>query len=233
MFKRITSLTALLPQAHGLKLEYTDIQEHTLTLTLRTTTPEAACPTCATPSFTVHSRYTRTVRDLPGGGYAVRLLLRVRKFFCRVVGCAQRIFTERIPTVVAPPARMTTRLHEILRRPAERSSEALMALDQMRQLHADIGHLIDLSARSAERLRERQDDAFDGWMADAHASQLAEVRQCARHVRTDEAAVRAARQDEWSNGQTEGQVHRLKLIKRRMYGRAKFDLLRQRVLHAV
>jgi transposase len=36
----------------------------------------------------------------------------------------------------------------------------------------------------------------------------------------------------WSNGHVEGQVHRLKLIKRQMYGRAKFDLLRQRVLYA-
>jgi transposase len=36
----------------------------------------------------------------------------------------------------------------------------------------------------------------------------------------------------WSNGQTEGQINKLKLVKRQMYGRAKFDLLRQRVLHA-
>ncbi len=121
----------------------------------------------------------------------------------------------------------------ILRRPPERSTEEVLALDQMRQLHADIGHLINVSERYAEMIRERQDDAFDGWMADAHASQLAEVRQFARNVRNDEVAIRAALQYEWSNGQTEGQVHRLKLIKRSMYGRAKFDLLRQRVLHAV
>jgi transposase len=46
------------------------------------------------------------------------------------------------------------------------------------------------------------------------------------------AAVRAALRLEWSNGQVEGQVTRLKLIKRQMFGRAKFDLLRQRVLLA-
>lgn len=44
--------------------------------------------------------------------------------------------------------------------------------------------------------------------------------------------MRAAIAEPWSNGQVEGQVNRLKLIKRSMYGRAKFDLLRQRVLHA-
>ncbi len=51
-------------------------------------------------------------------------------------------------------------------------------------------------------------------------------------LRQDEEAVRAAIAEPWSNGHVEGQVNRLKLIKRSMYGRAKFDLLRQRVLHA-
>ncbi len=51
-------------------------------------------------------------------------------------------------------------------------------------------------------------------------------------LRQDEDAVRAAIAEPWSNGQVEGQVNRPKLIKRSMYGRAKFDLLRQRVLHA-
>ncbi|AMB43327.1 transposase [Methylobacterium sp. AMS5] len=50
--------------------------------------------------------------------------------------------------------------------------------------------------------------------------------------RQDEAAVRAAIVQPWSNGSVEGQVNPLKRIKRSMYGRAKFDLLRQRVLHA-
>ena len=53
-----------------------------------------------------------------------------------------------------------------------------------------------------------------------------------RRVRVMAAAVRAAFELRYSNGQTEGQVTRLKLLKRQMYGRAKLDLLRQRVLHA-
>jgi transposase len=44
--------------------------------------------------------------------------------------------------------------------------------------------------------------------------------------------MRAALSEPWSSGQVEGQVNRLKLLKRQMYGRAKFDLLRQRVLNA-
>ena len=53
----------------------------------------------------------------------------------------------------------------------------------------------------------------------------------ARGLETDYAAVKAGLLQPWSNGQTEGQVNKLKLVKRQMYGRAKFDLLRLRVLH--
>lgn len=49
----------------------------------------------------------------------------------------------------------------------------------------------------------------------------------------DRDAVEAALHLPWSNGPVEGQVHRLKLIKRQMYGRASFDLLRLRVLQKV
>nr|MBA2734414.1 transposase [Acidobacteriota bacterium] len=55
----------------------------------------------------------------------------------------------------------------------------------------------------------------------------------AQGLLADEAAVRNALSSVWSNGQVEGQVNRLKMIKRQMYGRAKFDLLRARVLHQV
>lgn len=51
-------------------------------------------------------------------------------------------------------------------------------------------------------------------------------------LRLDGEAVVAALSSEWSNGQTEGQINRLKMIKRQMYGRANFDLLRARALHA-
>ncbi len=54
----------------------------------------------------------------------------------------------------------------------------------------------------------------------------------AKHLCSDEAAFLAALQQPWSNGPVEGHIHRLKLIKRSMYGRAKFDLLRLRVVNA-
>ncbi len=82
-------------------------------------------------------------------------------------------------------------------------------------------------------MRERRGGAeLEQWLLDAEASEVREIRQFARKVRQDEAAVRAGCTLEWSNGQTEGKITKLKAIKRSMYGRAKFDLLRQRALYA-
>jgi len=66
----------------------------------------------------------------------------------------------------------------------------------------------------------------------AAESEIAELRRFALGLRDDAAAVRAGLTRAESNGQTEGQINRLKRVKRAMYGRGKFDLLRQRVLNA-
>ena len=71
---------------------------------------------------------------------------------------------------------------------------------------------------------------LDGWIEQAKASSIDELRRFAAGLLRDRAAVTAALTLSWSNGQVEGQVHRLKMLKRQMYGRAKFDLLRARVL---
>jgi predicted DCC family thiol-disulfide oxidoreductase YuxK len=64
-------------------------------------------------------------------------------------------------------------------------------------------------------------------------SDVTDMKTSARGLVQDQAAVEAALSLEWSNGQVGGQVNLLKLLKRRMYGQASFDLLRARVLHAV
>lgn len=68
-------------------------------------------------------------------------------------------------------------------------------------------------------------------MRAAARSNLKEFVGFARGISEDYEAVKNALTYEWSNGQLEGQVNRLKLLKRMMYGRWKFDLLRARVLH--
>jgi transposase len=67
------------------------------------------------------------------------------------------------------------------------------------------------------------------WIARARASLVASF---ASGVAKDEAVVRAAITSRWSNGQTEGQITRLKLVRRQMYGRGKIDLLQARLLGA-
>jgi len=73
---------------------------------------------------------------------------------------------------------------------------------------------------------------LDTWLAEARACGVSTIETFAAGLETDGAAVRAALTHAWSNGQGEGQVNRLKLLKRQSYGRAGFDLLRRRVLLA-
>src|SRR6185436_11861686 len=74
--------------------------------------------------------------------------------------------------------------------------------------------------------------ALDTWLADARRSGVRALETFAAGLEQDGAAIRAALTTPWSSGQAEGQITRLKLIKRQMYGRASFDLLRRRVLLA-
>jgi transposase len=80
-----------------------------------------------------------------------------------------------------------------------------------------------------EMIRNREAVAWPGWLENAMHSPLASF---ARRLERDRNAVDAALRLPWSNGMVEGQIHRLKLIKRQMYGRAGFDLLRLRVLNS-
>jgi transposase len=80
-------------------------------------------------------------------------------------------------------------------------------------------------------LRERTVEALPAWLASARSSAIPEFVQLAHRMQRDLAAIEAAFCRPESNGQTEGnKVNKLKTIKRQMYGRAKFDLLRQRML---
>jgi transposase len=73
---------------------------------------------------------------------------------------------------------------------------------------------------------------LDTWLTEARACGVSAIETFAAGLETDGAAVRAALIHPWSSGQAEGQVNRLKLLKRQSYGRAGFDLLRRRVLLA-
>ena len=80
-------------------------------------------------------------------------------------------------------------------------------------------------------MREKNAEKLTDWLKSAKQSRVAELVTFANGVEKDRAAVEAAFVSEWSQGQVEGQVNRLKTLKRQMYGRAGVDLLRARVLH--
>jgi transposase len=82
-------------------------------------------------------------------------------------------------------------------------------------------------------IKERLVEALDPWLQKAEASGIAAIRRFATSLRSDYRAVKVALLYAWSNGPVEGHVHRLKLIKRQMYGRASFALLRSRVLSSL
>lgn len=100
----------LLPGSSCLRFDQILITESAITVAVTTTQPEATCPLCACVSTRVHSRYWRTIADLPWAGVPVRLHLRVRKFFCSNPRCRRTIFAERLPTIVGSSARRTLRL---------------------------------------------------------------------------------------------------------------------------
>jgi transposase len=85
----------------------------------------------------------------------------------------------------------------------------------------------DLVNRFHGMVRERNPAALPIWITDAAGSVLASF---GKGIVTDRSAVAAAMTQPWSNGQTEGQITKLKLVKRQMYGRAKLDLLRARLM---
>jgi len=87
-----------------------------------------------------------------------------------------------------------------------------------------------LAQRFVQMVTHRQAQALSSWLVDARASGVPQLRNFAKGLLRDYDAVQAALSLPWSNGQTEGQVTRLKCIKRQLYGRANFDLLRLRVL---
>jgi transposase len=120
----------------------------------------------------------------------------------------------------------------VLRRPAKRSDAECAYLKQLCAADSAIATAVDLAADFLVMLRRREGARLSAWLEAAEASGIDELKRFASKLREDVAAVQAGLTLRYSNGQTEGQVTRLKLIKRQGYGRATFDLLRKRVLRA-
>jgi transposase len=120
---------------------------------------------------------------------------------------------------------------EFIRRAKDREASEQARLDRPRDAD-ELREALDLAAEFARMVRKQVAVPLAEWLAKAEGSGCAELRSFAAGLPLDEGAVAAALTESWSNGPVEGQVNRLKTIKRQMYGRAGFELLRARARHA-
>lgn len=118
----------------------------------------------------------------------------------------------------------------LVQRPDDLASEERDYLTRLGEHEPALATAYGLSQAFAGMVRERTGQRLDDWLADVATSDIAELVGFARGVREDQAPVEAALTLQWSNGQTEGQVNKLKLLKHQMYGRASFAFLRRRRL---
>jgi transposase len=121
----------------------------------------------------------------------------------------------------------------LLRRSEEREADEQETLMMLRHLHPEIDLAYHLVQQFAQMLRTRTGEQLDAWLENARACQIRELQGFVAGVERDKAAVVAGLTLAQNNGLVEGHVNKLKLIKRMMYGRARFPLLRQRVLHVL
>jgi len=151
---------------------------------------------------------SRTVRDW------------IRKY------CGPQKQREKPGSAVSSPLRTSPRQVAwlLLKQP----KESRPYLEELCWRSPEIANCASMAREFCRIIRQRDVSAWPYWRDAASSGPLSNF---ARHLCRDEAAVLAALQQPWSNGPVEGHVHRLKLIKRSMYGRASFDLLRLRVLH--
>jgi transposase len=126
---------------------------------------------------------------------------------------------------IAPPARKLSRILTLSRDHLSKADAITVAAVE-RGVPA-LATARQLLERFHRLFRARDLDGLTPWLADAAGSLLASF---SKGIRRDITAVKAALTEPWSNGQTEGQITKLKLVKRQMYGRAGLDLLRARLL---
>lgn len=118
----------------------------------------------------------------------------------------------------------------LVREPDRLTTEEVVIIEHLQQ-DAEIAHVYALAQQFVHMVKQRLVEQLDPWLEQCAMVNAAPVHNFALSLRQDYAAIRAALETVWSNGQTEGQVNRLKFIKRQMYGRANFDLLRLKVIY--
>jgi transposase len=167
-------------------------------------------------------------REIVAMGYAGK-----RQQVARLVAHLRKQLKAGITDFSAQAQGLTPRaaISLLMRRPETLTKQQQQALVQMRQAHPEIERVMEIVDRFLTMLRTLQGDQLEAWMETAQHSNIREMQNFVEKLRKDLQAVQAGLTLSWNNGVVEGHVNRLKCLKRTMYGRAKFDLLRQRVLY--
>jgi transposase len=163
--------------------------------------------------YSIVAAYTSRLRPPPG-----RITRR------RKAGAPAPIVTVDKPLT---PSRATWL---ILRREATLTEDEKQQCARLHAQEGEIAEAITLTQDFAALVRQRQPDQLETWLERATASGLNAFKSLANGIRADDEAVKAGVTLMWSTGPVEGQINRLKMLKRQMYGRAGIGLLRQRVL---
>lgn len=208
-----------------------------VTIEASSSLPVAECPSCGSSSRRLHSNYVRKLRDLPSHGQAVMIQLSARRFRCLNLACGRKTFAERLGDAVSVPS---------LRNVTGGSSSArqiasqLMTGDTLPEVELDfvasllkqvpeLAECIAAAKRLTGVLCKKGKETLEKVLEDAGKTALGSF---VANLRSDIGAVQAALELPWTTSPAEGQINRLKMLKRTMYGRAGFGLLRARVLHA-
>jgi transposase len=166
------------------------------------------------------------------GSYAT--LARYTRRLCQAQGFEPRQKPpESLFTVFEPKkSLMTVRqaVWLILRQSINQSEAETKAIELLKNQHPDLNTGISLAMDFADLVRRKQPDKLAQWLEKAEESAIRAITGFAAKLKDDLDAVRNGITYEWSNGQVEGQVNRLKMLKRQMYGRASHELLKKRFL---
>ncbi len=154
--------------------------------------------------------------------YSVRRYVRRR-----LIAMGRESAPDASPVPRLPSAKQLS--FTIIRKPEERDEEEQSRVETLKRIDDELTSALDLIVMFAAMVRGVLTLTLKDWLTKADASECVEIRNFAKTLHQDEAAVQAGMTEPWSNGPVEGQVNRLKTIKRQMYGRAGFELLRARV----
>jgi len=191
----------------------------------------------------LHQRWAQGVRnplrlwqEIAAQGYAgtpgmlERFVTRLRQRLKGLTSQEGAHFLQAATTFKTPSIRQVTAW---LQRPSSvLTEEQAQFVARLCEVSPDVKVVRELVLSFRQLMKERALAAFSPWLESAEQCPVVELRHFAVGLRQEYGAVAAALEFPWSNGPVEGQINRLKTIKRQMYGRANFDLLRARVLWA-